>query len=118
MKNHPPTDPQTARLERHLSLTRRNFLRGIGVCLALPIFESSLAPVLRAATKASAASGGAMGVTSTGAPLRMAFVYFPNGAHQANWWPTGEGSAFELGKTMQPLAPLQGAIQVLGGLDH
>jgi hypothetical protein len=118
MKNYSLTDPQTVRLERHLALTRRNFLRGVGVCLALPIFESALAPVLRAAAVATAAQGGPLGVTGTGAPLRMAFVYFPNGAHQQNWWPSGEGASFELGRTMQPLAALKSSIQVVGGLDH
>src|SRR5688500_20188223 len=48
----------------------------------------------------------------------MAFVYFPNGAHQANWWPKGEGKDFELAATMQPLAGLKQRLQVLGGLDH
>jgi hypothetical protein len=104
--------------ERHLALSRRNFLRGLGACIALPVFESSLAPILRAATTASATTGGPLGVTATGAPLRMAFVYFPNGAHQKYWWPTGEGSAFELGRTMQPLAALKSSLQVVGGLDH
>jgi hypothetical protein len=99
--------------EPSLALSRRNFLRGVGVALSLPIFESALPSVLRAAP-----AGAAPATTASGAPLRMAFVYFPNGAHQPNWWPTGEGSAFELGATMQPLTPLKNSIQVLGGLDH
>lgn len=102
---------------RFQSLNRRQFLRGLGACVALPVFESALRPVVRAATAPSLAPG-AMGVTATGAPLRMAFVYFPNGAHQQYWWPKGEGADFTLSKTMQPLAPLQKSIQVLGGLDH
>ncbi len=101
--------------ERHSALNRRQFLRGLGACVALPVFESALRPLARAASTTSAAP---LGVTSTGAPLRMAFVYFPNGAQQANWWPTGEGVDFTLGRTMQPLAGLQRSIQVLGGLDH
>lgn len=115
MKNRTPADAQTVRLERHLALSRRQFLRGLGVCMALPVFESSLGPVLRAATTSPQ---GPLGVTSTGAPLRMAYVYFPNGAHQDFWWPKGEGSSFELGRTMQPLAGLKNSIQVVGGLDH
>lgn len=118
MKTRPVADPQTARLERHLALSRRQFLRGVGVCMALPVFESALGPVLRAAQTATATTGAPLGVTSTGAPLRMAFVYIPNGVHQQYWWPNGEGAAFELGRTMQPLAGLKSAIQVVGGLDH
>ena len=48
----------------------------------------------------------------------MAFVYFPNGAIQPYWWPTGEGKDFELARTMQPLEPVKHQVQVLGGLDH
>lgn len=103
--------------QRQLAFNRRQFLRGLGVSVALPVFESALGPVMRAASAAPAA-GSAAAVTATGAPLRMAFVYFPNGARQDNWWPAGEGADFTLGPTMQPLAPLQGSIQVLGGLDH
>src|SRR3954471_12589698 len=105
-----------AAAQRYFSLNRRQFLRGLGACIALPAFASALRPVARAASAAPAAGG--LGVTPSGAPLRMAFVYFPNGAHQKYWWPTGEGTNFSLGRTMEPLAPLQKSIQVLGGLDH
>jgi Protein of unknown function (DUF1552) len=118
MKNRPSADPQTARLERHLALSRRQFLRGLGVCMALPVFESSIGPVLRAATASASGARGPLAVTSTGAPLRMAYVYVPNGVHQQYWWPTGEGSSFELARTMQPLAGLKSQFQVVGGLDH
>jgi hypothetical protein len=108
-----PTHPHQIAAERHFALSRRQFLRGLGACVALPVLESALAPSLRAATAKTA-----LGTTASGAPLRMAFVYFPNGAHQKYWWPTGEGANFTLGRTMQPLAPLQRSIQILGGLDH
>ncbi|MBL9188811.1 MAG: DUF1552 domain-containing protein [Opitutaceae bacterium] len=100
---------------RRPSLNRRQFLRGLGATVALPVFASSLRPVARAAAPLA---GEGLGVTATGAPLRMAFVYFPNGALQDHWWPTGEGSDFTLAKTMEPLAPLKRSIQILGGLDH
>jgi len=112
----PAAPTASAAEQRLLSLNRRQFLRGLGACVALPVFESALRPVAQAATAPAAGAG--LGVTASGAPLRMAFVYFPNGAHQNYWWPTGEGADFKLGKTMQPLAPLQRSIQVLGGLDH
>lgn len=116
MKHALPTPSEIA-AQRHFALNRRQFLRGLGACVALPVLESALGPTARAAASAPTTAGG-MGVTASGAPLRMAFVYFPNGAHQPNWWPTGEGSSFAFGRTMEPLAPLRGAIQVLGGLDH
>ncbi|MEW6157209.1 MAG: DUF1552 domain-containing protein [Verrucomicrobiota bacterium] len=101
--------------ERYLSLSRRKFLRGLGACLALPAFESLLPSRVMAA---NAKSAGAMATTPSGAPLRMAYVYFPNGAHQGYWWPKGEGSAFEFNRTMQPLETLRNKVQVISGLDH
>ena len=99
--------------ERQTSLNRRRFLRGLGACLALPTLESVISPALRAAAPAANAA-----VTATGAPLRMAFVCFPNGAQQDNWWPTGAGNDFEFNKTMVPLESLKQQVQVISGLDH
>jgi hypothetical protein len=94
-------------------LDRRQFLRGLGACVALPVLGSALRPAARAA-----AAGEGMAVTATGAPLRMAFVYFPNGALPQHWFPANEAADFTLAKTIQPLAPLRSSVQLLGGLDH
>jgi hypothetical protein len=119
MKNR-TASPSASELaaQRRAELSRRQFLRGVGVTLALPFFESALSGIAKAATTATASGTAPLATTASGAPLRMAYVYFPNGAHQANWWPAGEGSAFQLGKTMAPLAPLKSSLQVIGGLDH
>lgn len=106
-----PSSQQAIR-ERRLALDRRLFLKGVGVCLGLPMLDSLVPAPLKAAV---APAGTA--VTPTGAPLRMAYVYFPNGAHQDYWWPKGQGTSFELGRTMQPLAALRDKFQVVGGLD-
>ena len=96
--------------QRFASLSRRRFLRGLGACVALPALESLLpaapAKVLTAAS------------TKTGAPLRAAFVYFPNGAIQPKWWPKTEGAEFELSPTLEPLTKVKHQLQVMGGLDH
>ncbi len=100
--------------ESFSSLNRRHFLRGLGACLALPAFES-----LRPFTSLAAETARSRwATTASGAPLRTAFVYFPNGAIQKHWWPTGEGKNFELARTMAPLAKVKHQLQVLGGLDH
>ncbi len=111
----PPTDSSSSRPAGRVlpPLSRRSFLKGVGVCLGLPAFESLLPAPLRAAT--AGPTGAA--VSATGAPLRMAFVYFPNGARQDYWWPQGTGSQFALGQTMAPLASLRDRIQIVGGLD-
>ena len=61
--------------EHFAALNRRQFLRGLGACVALPTLETFLPrPVL-----ASSDPGTQLAVTSTGAPLRFGVVYFPNG---------------------------------------
>ena len=112
---HQLLTPEAIAAQRHLSLSRRRFLRGLGACLALPALES-LAPSRLFSSEAKTLADIAR--TSTGAPLRMAFIYFPNGAIQDSWWPEGEGKRFQLKRTLQPLANVKNQIQVLGGLDH
>ena len=67
MKTNPMQNRNRA-AERLASFNRRNFLRGLGACLALPAFES-LRPFGALAAPAVA----------TTAPVRMAFLYVPNG---------------------------------------
>lgn len=112
----------TARFERAPSagsasrsgFNRRHFLRGIGAAIALPAFES-LSPFRVLGAEPAAATAA---VTATGAPLRSAFVFFPNGAIPSAWWPEKEGAEFEFSRTLQPLEPHKEFVQVLGGLDH
>lgn len=91
--------------------SRRHFLRGLGAYIALPAF-ASLAPA-----RLLAASGGQAATTATGAPLRTAFLYFPNGAIPGAWWPEKDGANFEFSRSLKPLAPLRDKIQILGELD-
>jgi len=104
---------QHAALERRANFTRRQFLRGLGACIALPAFESLAPQRLIADTAATAPA-----TTATGAPLRAAFLYFPNGAIPSAWWPKEADANFELSRTLQPLAEYRPHIQILGGLDH
>jgi len=97
-------------------VSRRQFLRGVGVGVALPAFASFRAGSLFAADAPTAAK---LAVTPTGAPLRSAFVFFPNGAIPAAWWPTGgTGPYFQWSRTLAPLEPLKQSVQVLSGLEH
>lgn len=95
------------------SHSRRTFLRGMGACIALPAFEALM-------PKALAATAGArkFATTATGAPLRMAFLYFPNGAIPDQWNPVGTGKDFQFGNTLSPLEPLRHRVQVISGLEH
>ena len=116
MKTPTPRHSDAA-AQRHFALNRRQFLRGIGAAVALPVLGSGLRPMARAAATAPLGAGG-MATTASGAPLRMAYVYFPNGALPANWWPADEAADFTAAKTIAPLAPLKNSVQLLGGLDH
>ena len=111
-KTHPLN--QNIAAQRYASLNRRHFLRGLGASLALPAFESLRPLSVRAEDLKAAAH---LGTSGSGAPVRMAFVYFPNGAIQETWWPNGEGKEFELNKTMEPLEKVKDRLQVMSGLD-
>src|SRR5688572_24404744 len=90
--------------ERHTALSRRQVLRGLGACIALPTLISA-APALAKAARRHA-------------PTRMAYVYVPNGAIPAAWWPAGEGGAdFALSPTLAPLVNVRDQLQVIAGLD-
>ncbi len=99
---------------QRLALSRRTFLRGVGTAVALPLF-ASLRPVGLLAADSSAAK---LATTTTGVPLRTAFVYFPNGAIPAAWWPTGAGAEFQWSRTLKPLEKHKDQLQILGGLQH
>jgi hypothetical protein len=49
-------------------------------------------------------------------PVRMAFIFFPNGASMPSWTPADEGDNYQLSETLQPLAECQSDILVLSGL--
>ncbi len=93
---------------------RRGFLRGIGAAVAVPAFDS-FRPLL-AKTQAAAASG--VATTATGSPLRMAYLYVPNGVNVKKWMPQGDGADYALGETMSPLAPHKDQFQIFSGFAH
>ena len=102
-------------ISHHRDLSRRHFLRGLGAWVAVPALASLRPTGLLAA---GPATGSRLAATPTGAPLRAAFVYFPNGAIPASWWPKQEGLNVPLSRTLQPLESSREMIQVLGGLNH
>ena len=58
--------------------SRRHFLRGVGVALALPWMESL--PVF---------AQGAAAVKANTPPFRLGIVYFSNGVEPIHWWAKG-----------------------------
>ena len=83
----------------------------MGALIALPALEC-MAPV------AQAAKGRFSGRSAGGAPVRMAFIYSPNGRIMDQWTPEQVGKNFKMSNTLSPLAKHQSNLQVLSGLDH
>lgn len=90
------------------SLPRRAVLRGLGAMVALPLLDS-MVPAFASAVE------GAAGSTR---PLRVAFVYVPNGIIMDRWTPKKLGAGFDLPPTLQPLAPFHDQMLILSGLAH
>ena len=84
--------------------SRRHFLRGAGALLALPSFDSLGFRAFAAAPKPGEV------------PLRMAFLYVPNGVNVADWTVSGEGRDYQLSKTLGGLAPFRSDFSVISGL--
>src|SRR5689334_17280090 len=87
-------------------LTRRTFLRGVGVTMALPWLES-LTVWGDEPRKTKPASE---------APVRLAVLFAGNGFHSKEWWAKGEGAQMELGKVLQPLAGVREKMLFIRGL--
>lgn len=90
-------------------LSRRTMLKGLGVSLALPLLESMGTSHLIAGEAAA---------TPAGAPVRMAFMYVPNGVHMQTWTPAAEGAGYELPWTLEPLQPFKDSFNILTGLTQ
>ena len=83
--------------------SRRSFLRGAGVTMALPWLES--VPVWGAST------------TPVGPfPKRFAVLFMGNGINGNHWWSKGQGDEMKLGKSLEPLEPIKKKINVINGL--
>jgi hypothetical protein len=86
------------------ALARRSFLRGMGVAIGLP-FMDAMVPAL------------AMG-TAKKPPVRLVFMYLPNGIDMPNWNPDYTGKLRELPRILKPLEPFRDDITMLGNLTH
>lgn len=92
---------------RPMPISRRNFLRGTGVLMALPFLDSL--PALASAAPAANAPASPY-------PLRFAAVFVGNGVNADHWWAKGTGATMELSRSLEPLAPLRTKLNVINGL--
>ena len=87
-------------------ISRRAVLRGLGAAISLPWLEA-MAP------RTVLAAGGAPAARP---PVRMAFLYVPNGMHMPDWKPGREGALSELPSTLAPLERHKSKLLVLSEL--
>ncbi len=90
---------------------RRGFLRGLGAFVALPAMES-FRPLMAAGAERAIAT------TASGAPLRMAYLYIPNGVNLEHWRPNGTTPSYKMGKTFKPMEALRSDFQVFTGFEQ
>src|SRR6185295_13700028 len=89
--------------KRHIP--RRTFLRGMGVSLALPLFESML-PAQTPLSKTAANPG-----------LRAGFLYMQHGAIMGYWTPDTEGTNFEYKKILKVVEPFRDQLVIVSGTE-
>lgn len=91
-------------MSRH-QVARRTFLRGVGLSVGLPLLDV-MVPQRQALGSPQ----------PDGPPVRLAYIFFPNGAIMPSWTPEGEGENFQFTPTLKPLEPLRSHLTVISGL--
>jgi Protein of unknown function (DUF1552) len=82
-------------------LPRRTFLKSASACIALPFLDAMV--------PANPARGRGTGKP----PVRLAWLYIPNGVVIEKWRPAQVGAGYELSELLKPLAPVKDRVLVL-----
>jgi hypothetical protein len=88
--------------------SRRAFLRGTGVTMALPWLQPRNVWGDDPKTNKPASE----------APVRLGVIFSGNGFHSKEWWAKGEGSGMELGRVLAPLHDFREKMLFVRGLYH
>ena len=88
-------------------IPRRSFLKGTGVCMALPTLEIMGPAICHGKTK-----------TKNTIPLRLGVFHKGNGIDPANWQATGNEDDFTLSKNLEPLAKYKKDIAILSNVSN
>lgn len=92
-------------------LSRRTMLRAMGISVALPYFEAMTPAAPLICNVARAAQ------PAQSAPVRMAFLYVPNGMHMPHWKPSGPGQKdFRLKPILKPVQQFRDKMNIISGL--
>lgn len=85
-----------------MNIDRRTLLKGLGTAMALP-FLDIMAPTTAVAQ-------------SIKRPVRMAFMFVPNGISMEGWTPATAGKGFELPEVLASMANLREDMTIFSGL--
>jgi Protein of unknown function (DUF1552) len=85
-----------------MKFSRRLFLGGSGVAIALPFLESLLPRTARAQPPVP--------------PKRLVYYFVPNGMHMPAWRPTTQGADYAITPILKPLEALRRDFSVVSGL--
>lgn len=91
-------------MTERFALPRRTFLKGMGLSVGLPLLD------------AMAPSSFLLANTQSAAPIRMAFMFVPNGCVVPSWKPAEAGDNYQLSETLEALAPHKADFNVITGL--
>lgn len=90
-------------------VSRRSFLHGAGVTLALPWLDSLPLRADESGKRLAAA-------TNQRPPIRFACLYFSNGVEPEHWWARTEGTDLLVGPGLAPMQPFAEDLVFLQGL--
>ena len=90
---------------------RRGFLRGLGAAVSLPALEAFRPLMAQGVSRALA-------TTESGAPLRMAYLYIPNGVNMSHWRPNGTTASYKMGSTFEPMERHRKDFQIFTGFEQ
>jgi len=90
--------------KKHLS--RRTFIRGAGITLALPFLES-MVPAQTALQR-----------TAASPKTRFGAIYIPHGSIIGKWKPKTAGLNFEMTEILKPLEPYRDQLTIVSNLAH
>ena len=87
------------------AIHRRTFLRGVGATIALPLLDG-MVPALAGPL-----------ATELKGPLRVGYIYVPNGIMRDVWLPKTLGADYRMTPVLEQLAPFRDQLLVLSNLD-
>jgi hypothetical protein len=106
-----PPRPRSPFIAARQPLSRRRFLQGAGIALALPFLDSMLPGFARAATASSPLAPGAV-------PRRMFAICNNLGLFSQAFFPTGEGRDYVASDYLRHLQPYRNDFTVFSGVSH